>query len=239
MLPSLQSSCLFNVPHAPSLSPSKKQQVCWPCLHFFYNFIYLVSYFWLCWVFIAVHGLSLGCVKWGRLHSSIKTLNLHQVIYSLPLIIFIPVHVVTILHAKNFPQAILQFVPWHLSLVMWVGRYLLWAELCPFQNSYDKALILVLWRFPDGVSGKKKNLPDNAGDARDVGSIPAPGRYPGEGNGNPLQYSCLGNSMGRGAWQGCSPQGRKDGHDWVAEHTAHTQRCFRMWLYLESGPLKR
>ena len=45
-----------------------------------------------------------------------------------------------------------------------------------------------------------KNLPANAGDARDTGSIPDLYRSPGEGNGNPLQYSCLGNSIGRGAW---------------------------------------
>ena len=44
-----------------------------------------------------------------------------------------------------------------------------------------------------------KNSPDNAGDIRDVGSIPGLGRSPGEGNGNPLQYSCLGNPIGRGA----------------------------------------
>ena len=36
--------------------------------------------------------------------------------------------------------------------------------------------------------------------ARDMGSIPGLGRSPGVGNGNPLQYSCLGNSMERGAW---------------------------------------
>ena len=40
-----------------------------------------------------------------------------------------------------------------------------------------------------------KNLPANAGD---MGSIPGSGKSPGEGNGNPLQYSCLGNSMDRG-----------------------------------------
>ena len=45
-----------------------------------------------------------------------------------------------------------------------------------------------------------KNPPDNAGDERDMGSIPGSGRSPGEGNGNPLQYSCLGKPMDRGAW---------------------------------------
>ena len=44
-----------------------------------------------------------------------------------------------------------------------------------------------------------KNLPANAGDVRDVGSIPVSGRSPVEGNGNPLQYPCLGNPMDRGA----------------------------------------
>ena len=42
-----------------------------------------------------------------------------------------------------------------------------------------------------------KNLHANAGD---VGSIPETGKFPGVGNGNPLQYSCLRNSMDRGAW---------------------------------------
>ena len=43
-----------------------------------------------------------------------------------------------------------------------------------------------------------KNPPANSGDA---GSIPGSGKYLGEGNNNPLQYSCLGNHMDRGAWQ--------------------------------------
>ena len=45
-----------------------------------------------------------------------------------------------------------------------------------------------------------KNLPVNAGDTRDTGLIPGSGRSPGEGNGYPLQYSCLENSTDRGAW---------------------------------------
>ena len=46
-----------------------------------------------------------------------------------------------------------------------------------------------------------KNLPANAGDAGDMGSTPGLGRSPQVGNGKPLQYSCLENSMDRGAWQ--------------------------------------
>ena len=45
-----------------------------------------------------------------------------------------------------------------------------------------------------------KNPPANAGDAGDPGSIPRLGRSSGEGNGNPLQYSCLKNPMDRGVW---------------------------------------
>ena len=52
--------------------------------------------------------------------------------------------------------------------------------------------------FPGGAV--VKNPPTNAGDATDVGSIPGSGRSPEGGNGNPLQYSCLENSMDNGAW---------------------------------------
>ena len=57
--------------------------------------------------------------------------------------------------------------------------------------------------FPGGTSGKES--PANAGDTRDVGSIPGSGRSLGEGNGNILQYSCLGNPMDRGAWWAAVP----------------------------------
>ena len=46
-----------------------------------------------------------------------------------------------------------------------------------------------------------RNLPANAGEVRDAGSIPGLGRSPGEGHGNPLQYSRLENPMDRGAWR--------------------------------------
>ena len=46
-----------------------------------------------------------------------------------------------------------------------------------------------------------KKLPANAGDLRDIGSIPGLGRSLGKGNGKPLQYSCLENTMDRGAWR--------------------------------------
>ena len=64
--------------------------------------------------------------------------------------------------------------------------------------------------FPGG--SVVKNPPVNVGDA---GSIPASGRSPGEGNDNPLQYSCLENSMDRGAWQATEHGFAKVGQDLV------------------------
>ena len=51
--------------------------------------------------------------------------------------------------------------------------------------------------FPGGTSGKETT---NSGDASDLDLIPGSGRSPGEGYGNPLQYSCLENPMDRGTW---------------------------------------
>ena len=59
-----------------------------------------------------------------------------------------------------------------------------------------------------------KNPPANAGDARDLGLILGSGRFPGERNGNQLQYSCLKNSTDRGAWHAMELQ-KSD----MTEHT--------------------
>ena len=56
-------------------------------------------------------------------------------------------------------------------------------------------ILTILKGFPGGSVGKESALK-----AGDLGSIPGSGRSSGEGNGNPLQYSCLENSMDRGAW---------------------------------------
>ena len=66
--------------------------------------------------------------------------------------------------------------------------------------------------FPGGTV--VKSLPADAGDKRDVGSIPGLGSSPGVGNGNPLQYSCLGKSHEQGSLVGYSPWGcKRAGHD--------------------------
>ena len=67
---------------------------------------------------------------------------------------------------------------------------------CPqFNFSF---LLLFFWGSPGGAG--LKNSSANAGDAKDSSSILGLGRSSGGGNGNPLQYSCLGNPMDRGAW---------------------------------------
>ena len=70
-----------------------------------------------------------------------------------------------------------------------------------FETNYQR-----LTGFPGG-SDRKKNPPADAGD---LGSIPGPGRSPGEGNGYPLQYSCLENPHGWRSLVGCSPWERKE-----------------------------
>ena len=72
---------------------------------------------------------------------------------------------------------------------------------------------------PLGLPGGSviKNLPANTEDARDMGLIPGSGRSPGEGSDNPLQYSCLGNPMNRGAW-------RATVHGFAVRHNLSTKQ---------------
>ena len=74
------------------------------------------------------------------------------------------------------------------TLVRFQGRKIPWRR--------DRLATPVFLGFPGGPDSKE--FVCNAGD---WGSIPGSGRSPGEGNGNPLQYSCLENSMDRGGWQ--------------------------------------
>ena len=74
-----------------------------------------------------------------------------------------------------------------------------------------------------------KNLPVSAGD---VGLIPGSGRSPGGGNGNPLQYSCLENSMDTGAWQALVPGLTRVGHNLVTKPPQQqTSRCKSLALW--------
>ena len=66
----------------------------------------------------------------------------------------------------------------------------------------------VLTTAPGGLAGKESAC--SGGDTGDLGSIPGPGKSPGEGNGNPLQYSHLRNTMDREAWQPTVPRVTKN-----------------------------
>ena len=74
-----------------------------------------------------------------------------------------------------------------------------------------------MWTSVSQVVLVVKNSPANAKDARDASSIPGSGRSPGEGNGNPLQYSCLGNPMDRGTWQATVHGIKRVGHNLVTK----------------------
>ena len=65
-------------------------------------------------------------------------------------------------------------------------------------NTTQYSMITYMRKGASLLAQTVKNLPAVQGD---LGSIPGLRRSPGEGNGNPLQYSCLGHPMGRGAWQ--------------------------------------
>ena len=69
-----------------------------------------------------------------------------------------------------------------------------------------------------------KKLIASTGDIRDTDSIPGSGRCPGGGHGNPLQYACLENLMGREAWQAASsPWGcRRVGHNLAVEQQQYS-----------------
>ena len=74
-----------------------------------------------------------------------------------------------------------------------------------------------------------KNPPVNAGHIRDAGSVPGWGRSPGGGHGHPLQYSCLENSMDRGAWQATVHRVTKS-WTWLKQlhthtHNSHSNKC--------------
>ena len=96
--------------------------------------------------------------------------------------------------------------------------------LCPPNRSQN--LIFFCPMSKQGASQVElvlKNLPANAGDVRDVDSIPGLGRSPGGGHSNPLQYSCLENSMDRGAWWATVHWVERVGHHW--SDLARTHAC--------------
>ena len=109
----------------------------------------------------------------------------------------------------------------------------MWNKIYDFLNC--------LCGLPRWHSGEKKNLPANAGE---VGSISGSGRFPEIGNGNLLQYSCLENSMDRGAWRLQSIGLQRVGYDWETKNLRirisnilcyHTQKSLWPILSLASS----
>ena len=95
-----------------------------------------------------------------------------------------------------------------------------WAECMQpwyLHRVYDFSEVLILP--PNGIRGSVvKNLPASIGDKGDMGSILGSGRSPGEGNGNPLQYSYLENPPDRGAWW-ATVHGVTKSQTWLRPHT--------------------
>ena len=95
----------------------------------------------------------------------------------------------------------------------------------PCPRSHGKAQLGVnSWQSsPGGTSGKEP--PANEGGVKDEGLIPGLGRSPGEGHGNPLQYSCLENPMDRGAWRAADHRAAKS---WTWLKQLNTHACSLM-----------
>ena len=79
-----------------------------------------------------------------------------------------------------------------------------------------------------------RNPPANAGDTGDAGSVPRSGGSSGEENGNPLQYSCLGSPVDRGAWQATVHGVISTGHNLVTKPQSH-EKLYKM-LSVEVNP---
>ena len=82
-------------------------------------------------------------------------------------------------------------------------------------------MFISIYGFPSWLSGKEPTC--NAGDIRDAVLIPESGRSSGGGNGNPLQYSCRGNPMDRGAWWATVYGVAKS---WIQQHT-----CISIYIF--------
>ena len=111
----------------------------------------------------------------------------------------------------------------------------LWAPITIGPFAWDSpSLHLLTWCKASRVARVVQNLPANVGVAEGSGLIPGSGRSPGIENGNPLQNSCLDNSMGRGAWWATVHGVTKNQtwlSDWAHRHT-HTSWCENVKYFL-------
>ena len=102
-------------------------------------------------------------------------------------------------------------------------------------KQYMKYICMYTYMFCESLQGfpggtMVKNLPANAGDATDEGLIPASWRFPGVGNGNPFQFSCLENSVDRGVWP-TKVHGIVKSQTWLSDwvHTRTYMKHYNKW----------
>ena len=115
------------------------------------------------------------------------------------------------------------------SAVLLLGTFL--GEMNTFIHKKTHIRIIVIASHQ--VALVVKNPPTSEGDIRDVGSIPGSGRSPGEGSGNPLQYSCLENPVDRGAWKlqvAKSQTGLSDYHSLIHEDRLRSHMLLQSML---------
>ena len=108
----------------------------------------------------------------------------------------------------------------------WVQFLVRKLRYCLTRSMAKEGVFFFVAYWASQVAQLVKNPSASAGDTRDAGSIPGSERSPGGGNGNPLQYSCLGNPLDRGAW-------------WAAVcGVAESQtRLSTHWLWLTDKPM--
>ena len=125
-------------------------------------------------------------------------------------------------------EKLFQMISLHPSISLYPHPFpifTLWlvTEVIQFDLHFEKM------GFPAGLDGK-----ESACNAGDVGLIHGWGRSPGEGNDNPLQYSCLENSMDRGAWWAKAHRLQRVRHDWATKHEAGEGRRWKIWMVILS-----
>ena len=118
----------------------------------------------------------------------------------------------------NFEVDCCTFSFWLFSVsVKKYNRFLCVILLSCYLTEFLKSVLIVFVEFLVESLGFSicSIMPARAGKARDTGSTPGSGRSPGVGHGNPLQYSCLENSMDRRAWQAKVHGLQRFEHDWA------------------------
>ena len=111
------------------------------------------------------------------------------------------------MHLWNFKDRFLKFCIQETILISLIPlKFSLYFKILNFISQNLMNINKVFWALPEEDRASQvilvvKNCPANAGDVRDMGSIPGSRRSPEERHDNPVQYACLENPMDRGAWQ--------------------------------------